>query len=79
MIMMVGIADFFGKDEWKAIFLASFLLTLITAFFLISRVLLWIALILFALALFYSGYRLFFSKKSQKYSGDDFIGMFKSK
>jgi 4-amino-4-deoxy-L-arabinose transferase-like glycosyltransferase len=61
---MNGLTEFFGKDEWASMFLASFCLVAITLFFLLSRIVLWIALGLFVIAFLFTGYKLFFDKKN---------------
>lgn len=75
---MAGLIDFFGSDEWRAMFLASLLLSVVTVLFLISRVFLWVATIIFILAMLFTGYKLFFSKKkTASLSAQDFKTMFK--
>jgi hypothetical protein len=79
---MVGMLDFFGRDEWGAMFGASFMLFAITGIFLISRTVIIVALCIFGVAFLFTGYKLFFDKKNKqkgdiKEFGDTISGIFK--
>lgn len=76
---MTSIVDFFGKDEWKVMFLASILLLFITIFFLLSRLVLWIAFGIFLISVLFTGYKLFFGKNALKFSAEDMGDFFKRK
>jgi hypothetical protein len=64
---MIDVSSFLSKRDWYAIFVADIFLLLVTGLALVSRVVLWVFFVGFALALVLSVYMTFF----KKYSLDD--------
>lgn len=63
---MVNATNFFGKNEWGAIFGASFALLILFGLCLISKIVLWIVFVLMLIAFLFSGYKLFFDKSNKE-------------
>lgn len=75
--MSMGLAGFFGVEEWRSMFVASIVLFFLTLSYLLSRVVLWIGLVVFGLAMLWTGYKVFFVKSRRLFDADDFKGFFK--
>jgi hypothetical protein len=75
----MNLTEFFGRDEWSAMFSASVALFIVSALFLFSRVALWIAFFIFLIAVLFTGYKLFIVKKDASLSAEVFEETFSKK